>query len=142
MSESSHFVQMSLYTPSVTRPKHATRVLSISFHSASSSYRFIYLILANVTNHSDPQWPLFWNQKRLSLGEVIGQIQTLAKYLTLIIIMSCCLHGFKVKLATIVESDSNAPFIIATTPKCTGRYYSIPWIAPHYLWFVRYKPVC
>ena len=42
------------------------------------------------------------------------------------------LTGKKVKLATIVEGDPKAPFSIATTPRCRGGRYSIPWIAPLY----------
>ena len=38
-----------------------------------------------------------------------------------------------VKLATFVKGDPNAPFSIATTPRCRGECYSIPWIAPVYL---------
>ena len=34
-----------------------------------------------------------------------------------------------VKLATVVEGDQKAPFSIATSPSCVGRY-SISWIAP------------
>ena len=34
----------------------------------------------------------------------------------------------KVKLATLVEGDLKAPFSIATTPRCRGGRYSIPWI--------------
>ena len=37
------------------------------------------------------------------------------------------------KLATLVEGDSKAPFLIATTSKCRGGRYSIPRIAPLYL---------
>ena len=37
-----------------------------------------------------------------------------------------------VKLVTVVEGDPIAPFSIATTPRCRGGYYSIPWIAPLY----------
>ena len=33
----------------------------------------------------------------------------------------------------IVEGDLKAPFSIATTPRCRGRCYSFPWIAPLYL---------
>ena len=36
----------------------------------------------------------------------------------------------KVKLKTVVEGDPKAPFSIATTPRCRGGLYSIPWIAP------------
>ena len=43
------------------------------------------------------------------------------------------LHTYKkVKLATIVEGDLKAPFSIATTPRCRGGSFSIPWIAPLY----------
>ena len=38
----------------------------------------------------------------------------------------------KVKLATLVEGDPKASFSIATTPRCRGGCYSIPWIAPLY----------
>ena len=31
---------------------------------------------------------------------------------------------------TIVKSSPNAPFSIATMPRCKGEYYSISWIAP------------
>ena len=42
------------------------------------------------------------------------------------------IYTYKVKLATIVEGDPKAPFSIATTPRCRGGRYSIPWIAPLY----------
>ena len=45
----------------------------------------------------------------------------------------------KVKLATVVEGDLKAPLSIATTPKCRGRLYSIPWIAPLYPRYIPYK---
>ena len=35
----------------------------------------------------------------------------------------------QVKLATAVEGDPKAPFSIATTQKCSGGCYSIPWMA-------------
>ena len=35
----------------------------------------------------------------------------------------------KVKLATLVEGDSRAPFSIATALRCRGGRCSIPWIA-------------
>ena len=41
---------------------------------------------------------------------------------------------WKVELATSVEGDQKAPFLIATTPKYKWRSYSIPSIAPHYYW--------
>ena len=41
-------------------------------------------------------------------------------------------HVSKVKLATLVEIDPKASFLIATTPKCMGGRYSFPWIAPLY----------
>ena len=37
----------------------------------------------------------------------------------------------KVKLATLVEGDPKAPFLIATLT-CRGGRYSIPWIASLY----------
>ena len=37
-----------------------------------------------------------------------------------------------VKLATLIEGDLKAPFSVATTPRCRGGHYSIPWIAPLY----------
>ena len=33
-------------------------------------------------------------------------------------------------MATVVESDTKTSFSIVTTPKCRGRCYSFPWIAP------------
>ena len=40
----------------------------------------------------------------------------------------------KVKLATLVEGDPKAPFSIATQSRCRKGRYSIPWIAPLYLY--------
>ena len=40
---------------------------------------------------------------------------------------------------TVVEGDQKAPFSIATTPRCRGRRYSFPWIAPLYTWYVHYN---
>ena len=37
-------------------------------------------------------------------------------------------------LATLFEGDTKALFSIATTPRCRGGYYSIPWIALLYPW--------
>ena len=36
------------------------------------------------------------------------------------------------KSATVVGGNQNALFSIATTPKCWGRRYCFPWIAPLY----------
>ena len=36
--------------------------------------------------------------------------------------------GNYIKLATIVEGDPKAPFSIATTPRCKGGPYSLPWL--------------
>ena len=41
-------------------------------------------------------------------------------------------------MATEVESDQKAPFLIATTLRCRGGHYSFPWIAPLYPWYVPY----
>ena len=35
-----------------------------------------------------------------------------------------------------VEGNSNAPFSIATTPRCRESHNSFPWIAPLYPWYV------
>ena len=51
-------------------------------------------------------------------------------------------HFKKVNLATLVESDSKAPFSIATTPRCRGGHYSIPWITPLYPQYVPYNAEC
>ena len=45
-------------------------------------------------------------------------------------------------LATVVESDPNAPFSIATTLRCKGGYYAITWIAPLYPKPVPYNAEC
>ena len=44
-----------------------------------------------------------------------------------------------VKLATVVEGDSKAPFSIATTPRCREGRYSFPKIAPFYPLYVPYN---
>ena len=53
--------------------------------------------------------------------------------------MTCCKNQptnqlqvklVKVKLATVVEGDLKAPFLIATTPRCRGGCYSFPCFAP------------
>ena len=36
----------------------------------------------------------------------------------------------QVKLATVVEVNTKAPFPIATTPRCRGGFYFFLWIAP------------
>ena len=43
-----------------------------------------------------------------------------------------CVCVYKVKLATVVEGNPNAPFSIDTTPRCRGVRYSITWINPLY----------
>ena len=48
----------------------------------------------------------------------------------------------KVKLATLVEGDTKAPFSIATTPRCRGGCYSFPKIAPLYPWSSPYSAEC
>ena len=35
-------------------------------------------------------------------------------------------------MATVVEGNQKAPFLIATTPRCWGEHYSFPLIAPLY----------
>ena len=46
------------------------------------------------------------------------------------------------KLATIVEGDQKAPFLIATTPRGREGRYSFPWIAPLYIWYIPYIAEC
>ena len=48
----------------------------------------------------------------------------------------------KLNLATLVEGDPKAPFSIATTPKCAGGRYTIPWITPLYPWSLPYSAEC
>ena len=45
-------------------------------------------------------------------------------------------------LASIVESDQKAPFLIATTPRCRGEHYFFPWIALFYPRYVHYIAEC
>ena len=45
-------------------------------------------------------------------------------------------------LANTVEGDPNAPFSIATTPRCQGGRYSFPKIAPLYPWPLPYNTEC
>ena len=40
------------------------------------------------------------------------------------------IYIYIVKLATFVEGGPKAPLSIATTLRCSGGRYSIPWIAP------------
>ena len=42
----------------------------------------------------------------------------------------------KLKLVTFVEGGPKAHFSIAITPRCRGRRYSIPWIAPPLLYLI------
>ena len=74
------------------------------------------------------QWKSFWNKC----------VECFRDYHWLFISVSVS----KVKLATIVEGDPKAPFSIATTPRCRGGRYSIPWIAPLYPWTVPYNAEC
>ena len=46
------------------------------------------------------------------------------------------------KLATVVEGDQEAPFSIATTPRCMGGRYFFLRIAPVYSWYVPYIAEC
>ena len=45
------------------------------------------------------------------------------------------LMSWVVELATVVENDLKAPFSIASTPRCRGGRYFIPWNAPLYPWY-------
>ena len=46
------------------------------------------------------------------------------------------------KVMILVEGDLKAPFSIATTPKCRGGCYSIPWITSLYSWSLPYNVEC
>ena len=46
------------------------------------------------------------------------------------------------KLVTFVESDTRAPFSIATTPRCRGGRYSFLWMAPLYPLSLPYNAEC
>ena len=46
------------------------------------------------------------------------------------------------KLVPLVEGDLKAPFSIATTQRCRGGHYSIPWIAPLYSSSLLYNAEC
>ena len=48
------------------------------------------------------------------------------------IYMCLCEYIYAYKLATVVEGDSKAPFLIDNTPICKEGRYSFPWIAPLY----------
>ena len=48
----------------------------------------------------------------------------------------------QVMLVILVESDRKAPFSIATTPRCRGGWYSIPWFATLYPWSLLYNAEC
>ena len=47
--------------------------------------------------------------------------------------------GLIYKLVTVVKGDLKAPFLIATTARCRGGCYSIPWITPLYPWSLPYN---
>ena len=46
-----------------------------------------------------------------------------------------------IKLSPLVKGDSKVLFSIATTPRCRGRRFSFPWIAPLYSWSSPYNAV-
>ena len=56
--------------------------------------------------------------------------------------INLCLSIYISKLVTVVEGDQKGPFSIATTPRCRGRCYSFPWIAPFYPWYIPYTAEC
>ena len=47
-----------------------------------------------------------------------------------------------IKLVTLVEGDLKASFSIATTLRCKGEHYSIPWIAQLYPRSLPYNAEC
>ena len=44
-----------------------------------------------------------------------------------------------IKLATVIEGDPKAPFLIATTPMCWGEHYAFPLIAPLFPYYMPYN---
>ena len=48
-------------------------------------------------------------------------------------------YSWCLELVILVEGNPKAPFSIATTQKCTGGHYSIPWISLLYPWFLPYN---
>ena len=60
-----------------------------------------------------------------------------------VVVIDCYTFGKQSKnLATIVESDSKAPFSIATTLRYMGGGYSFPWIALLYSWYAACNAEC
>ena len=49
---------------------------------------------------------------------------------------------WKAKRFDDIVSDPKAPFSVATTRRCRGGPYSIPWIAPLYHWSTSYNAEC
>ena len=47
-----------------------------------------------------------------------------------------------IKLATVVEGDTKALFLLGTTPSCRGRRNIYPWIAPLYPWYIPFNGEC
>ena len=45
-------------------------------------------------------------------------------------------------LVTVVEGNLKAPSSLDTVPRCRGRRYSFPWIAPLYSWSLPYDAEC
>ena len=45
-------------------------------------------------------------------------------------------------MATIVEGNPKALFLIATTPRCRGERFSFPWIVPLYSWSIPFNAEC
>ena len=63
------------------------------------------------------------------------------KFTLLPIQLTKCIKN-KVKLATLVKGNPKAPFSIATTLRCRGGRYSIPWIALLYPQSLPYSGEC
>ena len=53
-----------------------------------------------------------------------------------------CVEKHRYKLATLVKKKPKDPFSIATTLRCRGGCYSLPWIAPLYPWSLLYNIEC
>ena len=58
---------------------------------------------------------------------------------TLAIVLCIIDLRFDIKFVTLIKDSPNAPFSIATTPRCTGGCSYNPWIAPFYPWSLPYS---
>ena len=72
----------------------------------------------------------------------MGQVFFCSTVVKIISIKQEYIRLSKVILATIVEGDQKAPFLIANTPRYRGGRNSFPWIAPLYPLYLPYIAEC